>query len=1126
MASQAALDLVINLKDNASSALGGVAERLGTIGKVAGGVALGGMVAVGGGLAAAATAGFSFNNSMEQTTAKLNAFTKDSAKSAEILEMIRDRASKTPFAFEEMASSAAALLPVSKQSGIALEDLIEKAEILAASNPAEGLEGAAFALKEAASGDFASIIERFNLPRQYLNQLKEEGVPAAQAVSMAMQQMGLDTDLVTGLAETASGRWSTFKDTLTGIAATATGSLFESFSSGLGTVNTALEANMPMLESFAQQIGTGIGAAINTAVGAVGFLITAWQDATEYTAGFAEQIGAVVDRLLGTPTVFQEVGYVLDALRSAFQDAGLFSIEFAESLSLVHPSLQTLWLSLVDVSEQALPIFQQGMAMIGPLIQNVVSVAVPLIAAFVQSWIERFRMILSIVQAVMPSIQSIITSVLAIVGTFMQRHGAEIQQFMVSAWTQIQTIIRLAMEVIRAVVIPAFAAIASFIANHRTEIVTVLEGAWTIIKNVIQGALTLIQGVLRATLQVLQGDWRGAWETIKSTVSSVLENIKGIIQGGVQAFAGIIRAVGPSLSAAGTAIVNMLKSGISNAWGSLTSFFSGKLQELRNLLPFSEPRDAASPLRGLAKAGESILRNVAEGIPKGATILDDKLVSSLKGTADLIESSVKAMTALANFDGSAIHEDTAFNFAEKLGWVVQSIQELAGNFKAKALAAAGEFADSAGKVVGIIGSGVDALTKLAQYNEGSLFEDAVVGFTNDLEWVIYEFGKMAADFDLKAMQHAAAFAESAGKVIGIVGSGVDAITKLGKAEFTAIAGPSLQVFVRNLSLLVIQIEEAAEGFSAEGLIAAGAFAEAAGKVVGAMGSGIDAFVKLQDYDGVAPERIQSVANDMDFAAIKMIEIAAKADVEGVQAAAVFAEALGRVFTLFKTGVDALNALREYQAVPRERMEAVLADFDSALRLMLQVTRGADVEGTSIAAGFAEASKKIFDALKTGVSALDAIREFQAVPEERMQAFFGHMQSVLDLMKRMGGEADQYKKQAESWRDAVKAAADAIKEGISAIGTINTIPGLPTIPGAPEARALGGPVTAQSAYLVGERGPELFVPRSSGTIVPNNQLGAQIQRNGVFIENFHANYAFQDERALRDDLRMLQLLGAA
>jgi TP901 family phage tail tape measure protein len=38
------------------------------------------------------------------------------------------------------------------------------------------------------------------------------------------------------------------------------------------------------------------------------------------------------------------------------------------------------------------------------------------------------------------------------------------------------------------------------------------------------------------------------------------------------------------------------------------------------------------------------------------------------------------------------------------------------------------------------------------------------------------------------------------------------------------------------------------------------------------------------------------------------------------------------------------------------------------------------------------------------------------------------------------------------------------------------------------RAMGGPVAARTAYLVGERGPELFVPGFSGNIIPNNQLG--------------------------------------
>ena len=46
------------------------------------------------------------------------------------------------------------------------------------------------------------------------------------------------------------------------------------------------------------------------------------------------------------------------------------------------------------------------------------------------------------------------------------------------------------------------------------------------------------------------------------------------------------------------------------------------------------------------------------------------------------------------------------------------------------------------------------------------------------------------------------------------------------------------------------------------------------------------------------------------------------------------------------------------------------------------------------------------------------------------------------------------------------------------------------------KAHGGPVTAGTSYLVGERGPELFTPGSSGLITPNHKLGG----GGVVIYN--------------------------
>jgi tape measure domain-containing protein len=48
------------------------------------------------------------------------------------------------------------------------------------------------------------------------------------------------------------------------------------------------------------------------------------------------------------------------------------------------------------------------------------------------------------------------------------------------------------------------------------------------------------------------------------------------------------------------------------------------------------------------------------------------------------------------------------------------------------------------------------------------------------------------------------------------------------------------------------------------------------------------------------------------------------------------------------------------------------------------------------------------------------------------------------------------------------------------------------------RASGGPVASGKSYVVGERGPELFSPPTSGTIIPNHALGASTARTQVEI----------------------------
>lgn len=75
--------------------------------------------------------------------------------------------------------------------------------------------------------------------------------------------------------------------------------------------------------------------------------------------------------------------------------------------------------------------------------------------------------------------------------------------------------------------------------------------------------------------------------------------------------------------------------------------------------------------------------------------------------------------------------------------------------------------------------------------------------------------------------------------------------------------------------------------------------------------------------------------------------------------------------------------------------------------------------------------------------------------------------------------------SENWQGVLRGvAATATQIGIQLLNTFLRTGSFFPIPG----RQFGGPVDPGRPFLVGERGPEIFVPRQAGQIVPNNRLG--------------------------------------
>jgi TP901 family phage tail tape measure protein len=75
-------------------------------------------------------------------------------------------------------------------------------------------------------------------------------------------------------------------------------------------------------------------------------------------------------------------------------------------------------------------------------------------------------------------------------------------------------------------------------------------------------------------------------------------------------------------------------------------------------------------------------------------------------------------------------------------------------------------------------------------------------------------------------------------------------------------------------------------------------------------------------------------------------------------------------------------------------------------------------------------------------------------------------------------------------DDAKAAGESYRY-VSSIVTITNPNALPSIPG----RAGGGPVSRGEAYVIGEQGPELFVPGKDGTIIPNGAMNVASRAGG-------------------------------
>lgn len=106
----------------------------------------------------------------------------------------------------------------------------------------------------------------------------------------------------------------------------------------------------------------------------------------------------------------------------------------------------------------------------------------------------------------------------------------------------------------------------------------------------------------------------------------------------------------------GANILDSFWDGLKSKWSEIETWFTSSLQGLRNQLPFSEPKDSASPLRGLGKSGESMVNMIQGGMEKASlnvNSLASNLVPATAGATTNNSTSYGPVTVNLTIQGSA-----------------------------------------------------------------------------------------------------------------------------------------------------------------------------------------------------------------------------------------------------------------------------------------------------------------------------------------------------------------------------------------------------------------------------------------------------------------------------------------
>jgi hypothetical protein len=150
---------------------------------------------------------------IEEASISFRAFTGSAEEAQEIMNRLRQQAQRFGQPFIETLGVMQRFAPLIRQAGLELDDVFNLAVRLATLNPAQGIEGALFAINEALAGQWRSLQTRFNIPTTQLREMiNQEGFVGG--LDQFLNQLGRTTEFAEEFGDTSRAAFTRLQDSV------------------------------------------------------------------------------------------------------------------------------------------------------------------------------------------------------------------------------------------------------------------------------------------------------------------------------------------------------------------------------------------------------------------------------------------------------------------------------------------------------------------------------------------------------------------------------------------------------------------------------------------------------------------------------------------------------------------------------------------------------------------------------------------------------------------------------------------------------------------------------------------------------------------------------------------------